>query len=241
VFEDSTFASCASRNPRRGWTAVVSFGLQAVVLGIAVLAPLLYTEALPVMTSYVEIPLPPGRRAAPAQPVHQASHPRPTEIREAILRQPTMIPVHINQSPDQPEPTPPGLDSGVIGVPPGGGGSRIFTDLLAATSHNAAPVAASIHPQRIRLSSINEGLLVHKVTPAYPKLAIAAHQQGSVILQATIGRDGTIENLHAISGPALLISAAIEAVKQWRYRPYLLNNQPVEVETQITVNFNLGG
>ena len=62
-----------------------------------------------------------------------------------------------------------------------------------------------------------------------------------MLLQAEIGRDGTIQNLRVISGPPMLINSAMDAVKQWRYRPYLLNNEPVEVETQITVNFTLGG
>ena len=86
---------------------------------------------------------------------------------------------------------------------------------------------------------MSEGDLVHKVVPAYPPLARAARLQGQVVLQAVISKQGTIENLRVLAGHPILIPAAIEAVRQWRYRPYILNNEPVEVETQITVNFSL--
>ena len=77
--------------------------------------------------------------------------------------------------------------------------------------------------------------------PIYPPIAKAARVQGTVVLQATISKTGSIENLHVISGPAMLQQAALDAVKTWRYRPYLLNNEPVEVETTVNVIFTLGG
>jgi protein TonB len=83
--------------------------------------------------------------------------------------------------------------------------------------------------------------LVHKVQPAYPALARSARIQGVVVLEAMISKQGTIENLRLLSGHPMLAPAAIDAVRQWRYRPYILNGEPVEVETQITVNFALGG
>ena len=88
---------------------------------------------------------------------------------------------------------------------------------------------------------MSEGDLVSKVLPTYPPLARTARIQGTVVLQAMISKQGTIENLRLLSGHPMLAPAAIEAVRQWRYRPYVLNNEPVEVETQITVNFSLGG
>jgi periplasmic protein TonB len=84
-----------------------------------------------------------------------------------------------------------------------------------------------------------EGNLIHRVQPDYPSIAKLAHVQGKVVLRAIISKAGTIENVQVISGPALLVRAARDAVSQWRYRPYLLNNEPVEVETQVTVNFVL--
>jgi len=85
------------------------------------------------------------------------------------------------------------------------------------------------------------GMLIQKTTPIYPPIAKAARVSGTVILQAEISKQGTITNLRVVSGPAMLQAAAIDAVKTWRYRPYLLNNEPVEVETTINVIFSLGG
>ena len=84
-----------------------------------------------------------------------------------------------------------------------------------------------------------EGSLIRRVQPAYPPIARTAHVQGSVVLAALIGKDGTIENLRLLSGHPMLSPAAIAAVSQWRYRPYILNGEAIEVETQITVNFIL--
>jgi protein TonB len=88
---------------------------------------------------------------------------------------------------------------------------------------------------------MREGDLLRKIVPTYPPLAKSARIQGTVVLQAMISKAGTIENLRLVSGHPLLAPAAIEAVRQWRYRPYILNNDPVAVETQITVNFSLAG
>ncbi|MGB9067179.1 MAG: energy transducer TonB, partial [Candidatus Acidiferrales bacterium] len=103
----------------------------------------------------------------------------------------------------------------------------------------AAPPPVVAHP--LRLSHISEGNLIRKVQPTYPALARSARIQGTVVLQAIISKQGTIENLTLVTGHPMLAPAAIDAVRQWRYRPYILNNEPVEVETQITVNFSLAG
>jgi protein TonB len=97
-------------------------------------------------------------------------------------------------------------------------------------------------PQRVRVSSgVVTGLKIHDVRPNYPPLARQARIQGKVVLQAQISKEGTIENLQLISGHPMLAPAAIEAVKQWRFKPYLLNGEPVEVDTQVEVNFTLAG
>jgi protein TonB len=85
------------------------------------------------------------------------------------------------------------------------------------------------------------GSLVHRVQPEYPYPAKMARVQGQVVLAAVISKEGTIENLRVVGGHPMLVRAAIEAVSLWRYRPYILNGEPVEVETQIMVNFTLGG
>jgi len=84
-----------------------------------------------------------------------------------------------------------------------------------------------------------QGSLIRRVEPTYPPLAKSARVQGPVVLEAIISKTGTIENLQLISGHPMLVGAAIEAVRQWRYKPYILNSEPIEVETQITVNFTL--
>ena len=86
-----------------------------------------------------------------------------------------------------------------------------------------------------------EGNLIYRVQPQYPALARQARVQGIVVLRAMISREGRIENLQVVSGPPLLVKSAIDAVLQWRYRPYYLNNEPVEVETQVTLTFTLSG
>jgi protein TonB len=86
-----------------------------------------------------------------------------------------------------------------------------------------------------------EGNLIYRVQPQYPALARQARVQGAVILRAVITREGKIANLQVVSGHPLLVQSAMDAVLQWRYRPYYLNNEPVEVETQVTVNFTLSG
>jgi TonB family protein len=105
----------------------------------------------------------------------------------------------------------------------------------------AAPYASSqAVPQRVRVSSgVESGLLVSKVDPIYPPLARQAHIQGTVILKVVISNDGDVKDIQLFSGHPMLAPAAIEAVKQWKYKPYLLNGEPVEVDTQVQVNFTL--
>jgi TonB family protein len=102
------------------------------------------------------------------------------------------------------------------------------------------PASGREVPKPVSISSgVSRGLLIHQVSPVYPPAARQARIQGVVILQAKISKEGTIEDLKVISGHAELAPAAIAAVQQWRYRPYLLEGNPVEVETQIQVNFQL--
>jgi len=128
---------------------------------------------------------------------------------------------------------------GVVGAAPNGIPNSTIVSLLDAIPPS---MPKSVTPHAVRVSSgVAQGLLIHQVRPEYPALARSARIQGSVVLQATIGKDGAIQNLHLLSGHPLLTQAAMEAVRQWRYRPYLLNNEPVEVDTTIQVNFTLNG
>lgn len=111
---------------------------------------------------------------------------------------------------------------------------------LASPSGGQEPAVRPQLPQRIRVSApVAGGMLIRKVNPVYPPLARQARVSGTVVLKAIIGKDGSIENLTLVSGHPLLAPAAIEAVKQWKYRPFLLNGRPLQVETEVTVNFAL--
>jgi protein TonB len=165
-----------------------------------------------------------------------------TDIINGQLRTPTKIPEKVQMIKEEDAP-PPMMSSGVVGGVPGGipGGQMggVIGGIISSTPVAVPKVAT---PQRVRVSQgVTQGLLIRKVQPIYPPLARQARIQGTVLLQAEISKDGTIENLHLISGHPMLAPAAIEAVKQWRYKPYILNGEPVEVETQITVNFTLAG
>jgi protein TonB len=121
------------------------------------------------------------------------------------------------------------IDSG-----PGSDNSTIFG------STRNRPVVRKQTQGPVRISGmVVEGLLIDKRMPVYPAIAKATGTQGNVVLAASISRIGTIENLRVISGPQMLQQAAIDAVKAWRYRPYLLSGEPVEVETTVNVVFKL--
>ncbi len=104
------------------------------------------------------------------------------------------------------------------------------------------PVAVPKIAGKVRVSSgVAQALLIHEVTPQYPPLARQAHIQGTVVFQAVIGKDGTVQNLHVLRGNPMLIQAATDAVRKWRYKPYYLNGEPVQADTQINVKFTYTG
>jgi protein TonB len=105
-----------------------------------------------------------------------------------------------------------------------------------------APTVKVEAPKKITISGgVAAGNLLQRTQPVYPPIAKAARVQGTVVLQATISKTGAIENLHVVSGPTMLQQAALDAVRSWRYKPYLLSGEPVEVETTVNVIFTLGG
>jgi protein TonB len=146
-----------------------------------------------------------------------------------------MIPDTIAQYREPEAPAPGGFLAMDSGPDAGASASDAFRGQRHATITPAAPNV----PIRVP-STIVAGLLLNKTIPHYPPIAVAAHIEGTVILQATISISGTIENLRVVSGPAMLQQAALDAVSNWRYRPYLLNGKPLEVETTVNVIFTLG-
>ena len=245
MFEDSLIESGNRLKTKRGWTSIVSFALQMMIIGVMVLIPLIFTEALPKgqMMFLLVAPPPPPPPPPPAAAVVQHVKQIQTDIVNGELRTPTKIPQKVKMIQEDEAPPPTMAATGVVGGVPGGvpGGSMggVIGSVLSATPVAVPKIAT---PQRVRVSSgVVSGLLLRKVQPNYPPLARQARIQGTVVLQAQISKEGAIENLQLISGHPMLAPAAIEAVKQWKYKPYLLNGEPVEVETQVQVNFTLAG
>jgi len=246
MFEDSLIESGGKLKTKRGQTSILAFMIEAMIIGVMVLIPLIFTEALPksVQLGFLVAPPPPPPppppAAAPVRVVKQIQ----TDIVNGQLRTPTKIPKVVKMIQEDEAPPPVNTSVGVLGGVPGGvpGGSMsgVLGSVLSATNNLPAPKIAT--PQRVRVSQgVSQGLLIRKVPPAHPPLARQARIQGTVILQAQISKTGDIENLQLISGHPMLAPAAIEAVKQWKYKPYLLNGEPVEVDTQVQVNFTLAG
>ena len=134
------------------------------------------------------------------------------------------------------------MHEGQVAVGLGAAAASPSTEARASgTSAGDASGTVASRPQRVRVSQgFSQSMIVSKVQPVYPPEAKAARVQGPVVLGAVIGEDGAIQSLRVISSASpLLDQSALDAVRQWRYRPYLLNGSPVEVDTQITVNFTL--
>jgi periplasmic protein TonB len=245
MFEDSLIESGGKLKTKRGRTSLVAFIIEFMIIGVMILIPLIFTEALPrtqLLTFLVAPPPPPPPPPPAAAPVKVVKVVQ-TDIVNGELRTPTKIPKKIEMIKEDEAPPPVMASTGVVGGVPGGvpGGSMggVIGSVLSSTPVAVPKIAT---PQRIRVSSgVSTGMLVRRVQPNYPPLARQARIQGVVVLQAQISKEGNIENLQLISGHPMLAPAAIEAVKQWKYKPYLLNGEPVEVETQVQVNFTLSG
>ena len=245
MFEDSLIESGNKLKTKRFATSSFAFLIQVGIIVVLVLIPLIFTEALPkqqLMTFLVAPPPPPPPPPPAAAPVHAVKVIQ-TDIVNGQLRTPTKIPQKIQMIKEDEAPPPAmgavGVVGGVPGGVPGGQMGGVIGGIISSTPVAVPKVAT---PQRVRVSSgVSTGLLIRRVNPNYPPLARQARIQGSVLLQAEISKTGDIQNLHLISGHPMLAPAAIEAVKQWKYKPYILNGEPVEVETQITVNFTLSG
>jgi len=246
MFEDSLVESSGRLKTKRSLTTVLSLVLQCLLIGVMILIPLIYTEALPrqqLMTFLVAPPPPPPPPPPPAAMPVRVVKVVQTDIINGQLRTPTKIPEKVAMIKEEAAP-PPMTTAGVIGGVPGGvpGGSLggVMGGIIGNTPVAVPKVAAP--PPRVRVSAgVQQGNLISQVKPTYPPIAKAARIQGAVVLQAEISKQGTIENLKVISGHPMLVQNALDAVKQWRYKPYLLNGEPVPVETTITVNFTLSG
>jgi protein TonB len=158
------------------------------------------------------------------------------------LHAPTKIPKDIKQVKDEAPPTQMAGVAGMSGM--GGAGGGVLGGVMGGIG-NGPPVVVRAAPKPtgpVRVSSgTMAGTLLSRPDPVYPPIAKAAHVQGAVILHATISKQGTIEDLKLVTGPPMLVGSAMDAVRRWKYKPYLLNGEPTEVDTTITVNFTFGG
>lgn len=242
MFADSLLETSWAYKGRRSWTTLTSFGLQAIVIGLLLMIPLLTTVGLPVSRS-VSTPL--GFFRHDPGPPPQTSATRRNSVVSVVpytgrIMAPSRIPTTIART-DGPITPSAGPDGGIYVGPSVGNGPEFPLPGFGGTRTLLPVPAPPTIKREFRTSRMLEGSLIRRVQPVYPPLARSARIQGSVVLAAIISKDGSMENLKLISGHPMLVPAALQAVSQWRYRPYVLNGEAIEVETQITVNFILGG
>ena len=245
MFEQSLMDTALAKT-RRPWSMALSFGLQMLMIGVAILIPLLNYYELPAteLMGFLVAPPPPPPPAPP-----------PVVVRKIVPEQfnpmatPVAIPdrVAIIQDEAPPAASIAGVIGGVSGGAIGGGLGGVIGGIISSTPIVAPPPppvkkAPPPPPKRIRVGgAVQKANLIRQVRPVYPPLARQARIQGTVKLTAIIAKNGSIEKLEVLSGHPLLVPSALQAVKQWRYKPTLLNGQPVEVVTQVDVNFTLTG
>ncbi len=239
---DQTFVGLQSE-AKKPWTVAASLAFQCGVVGILLLIPLLHPELLQLKIEVpIFIPLRPLTEVKPAVAVAAAHRQGPARTFTAPTKIPDRIAVVVEDAP----PAEVAVNFGPVG-PAAGFGTAGLTGLNSAPLPNYVPPppAATIRKPEVPKaplhvsSGIQAAKLLFGPKPAYPSLARAARVQGTVRIQATIARDGSIQNLNIRSGPPLLVNAAIDAVRQWRYQPTLLSGEPVEVITEIEVNFTI--
>jgi len=242
------YSAMKTDNWRRA-TIPIAYILEGCLVGLFVLVPLIYTEALPSaqLMTFLSAPPPPP----PPPPPPAAATPGRIVQRITVednLKAPTVIPKTVRIIKDEPEPLNNAGAVGVVGGVPGGvpGGQLggvmggVLGGVLSPAAPPPPPPPKAATPKRIRVGGqVESARLIFQPKPEYPPLAKMARIQGTVRLEAIISKDGTIQDLKVVSGHPLLVKAAVDAVQHWRYQPTLLNGEPVEVVTEVDVNFTL--
>jgi periplasmic protein TonB len=239
MFEDMVVSSPHPSKTNKPWTVAISMIVQSIFLGILILIPLIYTEALPktMMATLLVAPPPPPPPPPPPAPT-QVVHVKPqVHLMDAgKLVQPKAIPHDIKIIKEDA----PDVSAGMQGGVPGGVAGGSMGGVIGGVIGSMGPPPPKPVQSRIRQGgSVQAALLVNKVQPVYPPLARQTRISGTVRLHAIISKTGSVESLEVLSGHPLLVRAAMDAVQQWRYKPTLLNGEPVEVDTTIDVIFSL--
>ena len=242
MFEDSLVESAALLRTHNRWPAVVSITAQLCAAALILTIPLLHPEVLPMPHILPATLATPPVPVPPPPPIH-------IEARSAAATSVPAAPNAIRSTPLAPtllHPTGPAVDAPPIAVidignahsplPPG------INSAVPAGPHVTVGAPAPNPSKRLTVSSgVLAGNLIAPIRPEYPQIARITRTEGAVVIDAIISSTGSIESAHVLSGPPMLQSAALAAVRQARYRPFLLNGQPTEVQTTITINFRLGG
>jgi len=246
MFDDLVESTAVAKRTNKSWTVLLSAIIQGAILFVLILIPLIYTEALPkqLLTTFLVAPAPPPPPPPPAAAVQRIVKPIARIIQAGKMMAPTVIPKKVAMIKE--EELPPDVGAvGVVGGVPGGiaGGQAggVLGGIIGGTGSNLPPPPKPTQ-QRIRVGgNVQSAKMIRQVQPVYPQIAKTAHVSGTVLLHAIISKDGSVQELQYVSGPPLLMKAAMDAVREWRYQPTLLNGEPVEVETTISVIFSLGG
>ena len=238
MFDELVESSPVGKKTNKGWTIFVSTAIQVLCVLVLILIPLIYTEALPramMATLLIAPPPPPPPPPPPAAVEVKVIKPVARLLTQGRLMQPRAIPKNVvvfREAELPPEP-PPGM--GVFG-----GVENLLGGLGEGASGGPAPPPRQLQRQKIG-GQVQAAKIVTQPQPIYPPLARQARIQGRVVLHAIIDKDGRVSELQVVSGHPLLVKAALDAVQNWRYQPTILNQEPVEVDTTIDVNFVLGG
>jgi protein TonB len=242
MFEEMVVSTSNKQKTNKPWTVVVSMGLQIGFLAVLILIPLIYTEALPktLMSSILLAPPPPPPPPPPPAAVQVVKIKPVAHLMDAgKLVAPKVIPKDIKIIKEEEAPPDMGVSGGVPGGVAGGSMGGVMGGVIGGVG-TAAPPPPKVNPKRVTVGgNVQAARLTNRVQPQYPPLARQTRISGTVKLHAIIGKSGEVTQLQVLSGHPLLVQAALDAVKQWRYQPTLLNGEPVEVDTEIDVIFSL--
>jgi protein TonB len=248
MFEDLVESTPGGRKKtNKWWTVILSTGLQVLALAVILIIPLLVTPALPKALSGMYLAPPPPAAPPPAPVVQkiQVVKPQVRMIDQGRLVAPKSIPKQVTLVKEEelpPDVPTSGVSGGVVGGVPGGMTGGVLGGIIGGSSSAAPPPPPpkEVVPQRIQQGGeVEKSKLVNQVLPVYPHMAQQMRVQGIVRLHAVISKDGRVTELNLVSGPPMLVQAAMDAVKQWRFSPTLLNTVPVEVECVFDVKFVL--